>query len=171
MPTSLARFSLRMFAEIVLRESQPHGALFMLLASLELRRSRCWNFVFALLIDLNRNVVTEKLGSESADLRKKLAAFRKKNPNEDHHLDLEETDQTIESVLETVTDINKTWQTKRDKSWAGKVGHLLLQFGCTLHSHKTLLEMLPQGSEYVSIFTGSLNAVIKVCPESWHAGS
>jgi hypothetical protein len=52
------------------------------------------------------------------------------------------------------------------KANKGKLGVALgyLKKVCkTLDSHSYMLEVLPVGNEYVSLFTGTLNSIIKVC--------
>ena len=111
--------------------------------------------------------LTEIIAVESAKLREKWVAFQKNSPKEER-LDLQKFEPTIESVIDMVTYTTNAWRTRRERGGPGKVAGLFLKFGRSLNSHKTLLELLPQGSEYVSIFTGTLSAVIKVCYHHQH---
>ena len=108
-----------------------------------------------------RDPIDEVIAVESAKLREKWLAFHKNSPK-DERLDLQNTEPTIESVVDKVTKITNVWRETRGKGWRGRVASRLIHFGRTLDSHKTLLQVLPYGNEYVSIFTGSLSAVIQV---------
>lgn len=69
---------------------------------------------------------------------------------------------TIEGVIDVVQELRLSWQAKRESGRRGKVMKMFHKFCSSIHSHKTLLEILPDGNEYVSIFTGTLNLVIRV---------
>jgi hypothetical protein len=114
---------------------------------------------------LNRNPITGIIAVESVKLREKWVAFQKNSPKEER-LNLQKFEPTIESVIDMVTYTTNAWHARRERGWPRKVASLFLKFGRTLHSHKTLLELFPQGNEYVSIFTGTLSAVIQVCYQS-----
>lgn len=60
-----------------------------------------------------------------------------------------------------VKEIDTASQGKKKKGIGRAVGYFH-KFCRTLGAHSSLLKVLPEGSEYVSIFTGTLNAVIKV---------
>ena len=105
--------------------------------------------------------MTELLAIESAKLREKWVTFHRNSPEEER-LNLQRSEPTIEGVVDTVTKITNAWRARRGNGWRAKVGSLFLRFGRMLNSHSSLLKVLPEGSEYVSIFAGSLNAVIKV---------
>lgn len=61
-----------------------------------------------------------------------------------------------------VEDIRRAWAAKRSKGFMGKALDQFHRFCHTLNSHSALIAVLPEGNEYVSLFTGSLNAIIKV---------
>ena len=111
---------------------------------------------------LNRLLVAQIIAGESAKLQEKCVTFQKGVPK-DERLDLENSEPTIASVVDMVTKMTNAWRAKRGKNWWRKVETLFIRFGNTLHSHKTMLELLPQGNEYMSVFTGALSAVLKVC--------
>jgi hypothetical protein len=108
-----------------------------------------------------RNPVTKVLSVEAHKLVEKWQSFQQSSDIADR-LDLESTEPTVEDVLETVGALTQMWERKR-KSTAkrAKVLGFFKAFCRTLNSHRTFLEVLPDGNEYVSIFTGTLNAVIK----------
>jgi len=92
-------------------------------------------------------------------LREKWLVFQKNSPKEDR-VDLQRFSPSMESVVQMVNEMSSIWRKKSSK-WQ-KVSRFFTKVGRTLHAHKALLEVLPQGSEYVSVFTGSLTALVKV---------
>lgn len=68
----------------------------------------------------------------------------------------------MQSVVETVGKMDKAWQGKRKTGFRGKVTSRFHKVCGTLDSHQSLLKVLPEGSHYVSLFSGTLNAVITV---------
>lgn len=70
----------------------------------------------------------------------------------------------MESVLDTVGKVEGAWQAKRKAGVRGSVNSRFHKFCGTLDAHSSLLKVLPEGSHYVSLFSGSLNAVIAVVP-------
>jgi hypothetical protein len=68
----------------------------------------------------------------------------------------------MESVCEMVKKAESAWQVQRKAGNRGKVSSRFHKFCGTLDAHSSLLKVLPEGSEYVSLFSGSLNAVIQV---------
>lgn len=61
-----------------------------------------------------------------------------------------------------VTEVTLEWRKKRQAGHLGKAKILFHSFCGTLDSHSSLLKLLPEGNEYVAIFAGTLNAIIKV---------
>lgn len=104
---------------------------------------------------------TRIIAVEAANLRAKWLKFRHSSSNEDQ-LDLDTFEPTIESVFDLIHVANDAIQKKKKSSSAGKITAHFHKFCGTLESHSLLLKVLPEGSEYVSVFTGTLNAVIKV---------
>lgn len=104
---------------------------------------------------------TRIIAVEAANLRAKWLKFRCSTSNEDQ-LDLDTFEPTIESVFDLVHVANDAIQKKKKSTSAGKITAHFHKFCGTLESHSLLLKVLPEGSEYVSVFTGTLNAVIKV---------
>ncbi|EXU98462.1 hypothetical protein X797_008409 [Metarhizium robertsii] len=106
------------------------------------------------------NPVTRIVSVEAAKLCEKWVKFRQ-SCSKDDQLDLTTSEPTIDSVLDMVERMNKAWQEKRKQGAGGKAMAFFHKFCGTLDSHSSLLKLLPEGNEYVSIFTGTLNAVIK----------
>lgn len=110
---------------------------------------------------MSSNPVTRIISVEAARLCEKWVKFRQ-SCSKDDQLDLRTSEPTVDSVLDMVERMNKTWQEKRKQGAGRKVMAFFHRFCGTLDSHSSLLKLLPEGNEYVSIFTGTLNAVIKV---------
>lgn len=68
----------------------------------------------------------------------------------------------MEGVIDTVQKLQRAWESRRNNSRLAKAQRLFHKFCGTLNAHRLLIEVLPSGNEYVSIFTGTLNAVIQV---------
>ncbi|KAF2104705.1 hypothetical protein NA57DRAFT_70913 [Rhizodiscina lignyota] len=108
----------------------------------------------------DKNPITEVIEKESTNLRRKWARFRNHCPREEQ-VDLQDSEPTIEGVTDMVNGMMKAWKAKRGEGWSGKALSGFHRFCRTLDSHSSLLKVLPEGNEYVSVFTGTLNAVIK----------
>ncbi|KPM34605.1 hypothetical protein AK830_g11965 [Neonectria ditissima] len=104
--------------------------------------------------------VSALISVEATQLRGKWVKFHSSCSKEDK-LDLTQFEPSIEGVVDLVRESNTKWQTKRKKGSGGKFMSTFHSFCGTLDSHSALLKVLPQGNEYVSLFTGSLNAVIQ----------
>lgn len=109
-----------------------------------------------------RNPITEIIAVESAKLREKWVTFQNSCPK-DERLDTAKSEPTIEGVVDMVKEVNRAWEARRKSGRRGRVMALFHKFCGTLDAHSSMLEVLPEGSEYVSLFTGTLNAVIRVC--------
>lgn len=70
---------------------------------------------------------------------------------------------TVEGVIDQVKQIHLNSEEKRRSGFIGKTKMLFHRFCETINSHKSLLGILPEGNDYISIFTGVLHVVIKVC--------
>ncbi|KAK4167748.1 hypothetical protein QBC43DRAFT_285639 [Cladorrhinum sp. PSN259] len=107
----------------------------------------------------NANPVTHIIAVEATKLREKWVGFQKSCAKEER-LDLEVFEPTVESVFDLVTSLNATTQAKRKSGIMGKVMTRFHKFCDKLDSHAQMLKVLPDGNEYVSIFTGTLTAII-----------
>jgi hypothetical protein len=103
----------------------------------------------------------EVLRVESSRLKEKWAAFYNSCSPEDT-LDLATSEPAIEGVLAMVGQMQTAWESHRRGTWRDKAMRMFHKFCGGIDSHKTLLQILPQGSEYVSIFMGTVSVVIKV---------
>ena len=109
----------------------------------------------------NRGPVNEVIAIESAKLRDKWVKFQDNCPTE-ARLDLQKSEPTVEGVADMVKEVMNAWQTKRAKGCRGKAISRFHRFCKCLDSHSSLLKLLPHGSIYVSVLSGTLEAVIKV---------
>ncbi|KAE9365611.1 hypothetical protein N431DRAFT_519116 [Stipitochalara longipes BDJ] len=67
---------------------------------------------------------------------------------------------TVEGLIGMVDTVAKEWQSKRVASQSGKFIKHFIGFCKTLDAHSAMLEVLPDGNEYVSLFTGTLKSII-----------
>jgi hypothetical protein len=108
-----------------------------------------------------RNPITAAISVESARLREKWKLFYNHCPPEER-VDLQNSEPTLEGVVDMVNKMMQAWQAKREKSRGGRAMAGFHRFCGSLNSHSNLIKLLPEGNEYVSVFTGTLNAIIKV---------
>ncbi|KAI0020195.1 hypothetical protein F4780DRAFT_743271 [Xylariomycetidae sp. FL0641] len=102
--------------------------------------------------------ITESIAVESTRLREKCLKFLDSCSARDR-LDLSASEPSIKGTVELVNEVIAVAQSKN-----GRREKALKQFHrfCKgVDSHKSVLEIIPSGSEYVSIFAGTLNIVIK----------
>ncbi|KAI1383575.1 uncharacterized protein F4822DRAFT_81891 [Hypoxylon trugodes] len=104
--------------------------------------------------------ITKVITVESNKLREKWAPFLRNSSSEDR-LDIGRSEPTMQGVVELVQEIAATSKAKRDNSRRGKAMNMFHKFCGTVDSHKSMLELIPEGSEYVSIFAGTLNVIIR----------
>ncbi|KAL8365015.1 hypothetical protein RB595_004025 [Gaeumannomyces hyphopodioides] len=106
------------------------------------------------------NPVTKTIAVESKRLREKWSSFQDSCPAEDR-LDLSRAEPTMHGIIDTVRYMNLAWKKKRESGIIGRALQFFHRFCDTLDSHSGLLKILPEGSEYLSVFMGSLNAIIR----------
>ncbi|KAI5926622.1 hypothetical protein F4810DRAFT_707160 [Camillea tinctor] len=108
---------------------------------------------------MEQDPMTRVIAVESNKLCEKWGSFLVNSSGNDR-LNLARSEPTMEGVVELIKEIAATAQTKKDNSRRGKVMKHFHKFCGTVDSHKSMLELIPQGSEYVSIFAGTLNASV-----------
>lgn len=101
------------------------------------------------------------LAVEAERLRQQWLDFRKQNAKEDQ-LEVKNYEPTIAGVFSMVTNVEKTWQSKRKAGKRGKAMTYFHRLCRTLDAHSNILEVIPKGNEYVSIFAGTITTIIKV---------
>lgn len=111
--------------------------------------------------DPRSDPITNVISVEASTLVKKWAMFQQ-NSSENDRLDLVASEPTMESVLETSNQVMAQCQRKRKDGVWGKIKSSFHRFCGTLNAHSWIIQLLPNGNEYVSVFAGALNAVIKV---------
>lgn len=85
-----------------------------------------------------------------------------RNTPEIEQVDLTASEPTMDGVVEIVQSISAQWQAKKKLGRFGRAKELFHKLCGFLDSHSALIKLLPEGNEYVSIFAGTLNAIIKV---------
>ena len=109
-----------------------------------------------------RNTVTQTVAIEANKLRDKWLVFHSNCSKEDQ-LNLHAFQPTIEGVVAAIGQAMAVWGEKRQRGWRGKAASNFHKVCGTLDSHNNMMRMLPEASEYVSVFTGALSTVIQVC--------
>ncbi|KAF2143196.1 uncharacterized protein K452DRAFT_286025 [Aplosporella prunicola CBS 121167] len=107
-----------------------------------------------------KNPVTVALTQEAEALRKRWLEFRISNPEVDR-VDLQRSEPTAQDLVDLVEQSMSKWQERRSTGRRGKAMSFFRQFCRSINSHKAVMGILPEGNEYVSLFTGTLNAVVK----------
>lgn len=115
-------------------------------------------------------MITHAIKNESEKLRDQWLIFEQQSPHEER-LDLSCDEPTAQGIVDMVEKMRRASAAKRSKGFLGKALDLFHRFCQTLNSHSTLITILPEGNEYVSLFTGSLNAIIKVNTQHAFVGS
>lgn len=101
------------------------------------------------------------LDIEGNQLNKAWDNFRNTLPLEDR-VQFEKRAQTVADVINLVEDVERVWRHKKRKGFSGQAKTCFRKICNTLGSHSTLLELLPSGSQYASVFCGTLQTLIKV---------
>jgi hypothetical protein len=92
------------------------------------------------------------------------------NSKRGDRLDLDNIDPTPEGITRLISNsLAARGAQGRQGGWARAKSRFHRVCG-GLDSHKSLLNMLPQSSEYVSIFAGSITAIIHVCQAIYLGG-
>lgn len=71
---------------------------------------------------------------------------------------------TIEGVIKVTQQAFARWEEKKKEGFTGMTKALFHRFCDGINSHKSMLKVLPEGNEYVSLFTGVLAVIINVSP-------
>ncbi|KAK2601175.1 hypothetical protein N8I77_010643 [Diaporthe amygdali] len=108
----------------------------------------------------NRNPLTELIRVESVKVADKLLLFEQRSPKEDK-LDRTQFEPTIEGVIKLTQQVIAKWEAKKSQGFANKTKAIFHRLCRGINSHSSLLEILPDGNEYVSLFTGVLTVIIK----------
>ncbi|KAI1276256.1 hypothetical protein F5Y07DRAFT_366932 [Xylaria sp. FL0933] len=104
--------------------------------------------------------ITEVIVIESNKLLQKWYSFIS-NCSSDDRLDVTRSEPTMEGVIDLVRELTAATQAKKESSRSGKAMRYFHKFCDTLNEHKSMLKIIPEGSEYVSVFAGTLNVIIQ----------
>lgn len=101
------------------------------------------------------------LDDQGSALNEAWTQFKAKLPPEDQ-IDFSKGPQNFEHVIKIIQKVEDDWQRKKKKGFMGLTKIRFRKVCTTLASHSTLLEVLPSGSQYASVFCGTLQTLIKV---------
>jgi hypothetical protein len=104
--------------------------------------------------------ITAVLSVEAARLQIRWREFQA-NSTEEERVDLKTSEPTIQGVISMVAEVGKIWDKKRAKGKRGKATRLFHRLCGTLDAHSNILELVPRGNEYVSLFSGTLTSILK----------
>jgi hypothetical protein len=82
--------------------------------------------------------------------------------SKDEQEQLEGKKPSVEGLISMVNTVANEWQSQGMTSKSGRFMNNFTSFCETLKAHSSLLEILPEGNEYVSLFTGTLKTIINV---------
>ena len=119
------------------------------------------------LLATNLSVSDPKIRSldiEGNELNRAWERFRNTLPLEER-VQFEKRAQTVADVINVVENVERVWRQKKRTGFFGKTKTYFRKICNTLGSHSTLLELLPSGSQYASVFCGTLQTLIKVSVE------
>ena len=71
----------------------------------------------------------------------------------------------INTLREIVGDAQLEWETKRGKGF-GKVKSYVSDFLELMDDHSYLFKFIPAGDKYISLITGVVSSVVKVCNQT-----
>lgn len=112
--------------------------------------------------NFDRDPLTELIHDESVQLAKKLLDFDKTVSKKDR-MDDSQFEPTIQGVIKVTQQVFERWEKNKREGFMGTTKALFHRFCDGINSHSSMLKVLPEGSEYVSLFTGVLSVVINVC--------
>lgn len=113
------------------------------------------------MLNLSRDPTTKVLREQAVLLSHAWKVFRTTLPKSEQE-ELEGKIPTVAGLVGMVDVVAKEWQNKRAASQSGKYMKYFTGFCETLDAHSSMLEVLPDGNEYVSLFTGTLKTIIHV---------
>lgn len=115
-------------------------------------------------LTLSRDSTTKVIREQGVLLSHAWKVFRETIPKSEQE-NLEGKIPSVEGLIGIVGAVARDWQNKRTASKSGKYMKYFTSFCETLDSHSYMLEVLPNGNEYVSLFTGTLKTIINVSNE------
>jgi len=109
----------------------------------------------------NRDPGRALLDTEGNELSRTWQKFRDVLPAEDR-VKFAKRPAKLDDVFMVVQEADNKWQTQKDEGKLGKTKIIFRKICKSLESHSQMLEILPASSQYVSIFYGTLQSLIKV---------
>lgn len=103
----------------------------------------------------------EKLEICKKDLKQALSNFQEQIPS-DLRKEHPGTCTKWEDVEALMSKLQDRWQKRKEQSKFGKVAHYFRRISKNINNHSNALKLLPASSEYVSLFYGSLDMILKV---------
>jgi hypothetical protein len=110
---------------------------------------------------LSSDPITSIVALESEKLRV-LWQTRQENLPEADRIDVRNIEPKIEDMVKIVKNGLASWDKKRREGFGGMFMSKFHAFCGFMRSHQTLLDVLPQSSEYVSVFYGTITAILSV---------
>jgi hypothetical protein len=111
--------------------------------------------------DRESDPTTRIVREQAIKLSRVWKDFRTSLPKDEQE-QLEKKKPSVEGLVAMVNTVASEWQGQRTASRSGRFMNSFIGFCGTLKAHSTLLEILPEGNEYISLFTGSLKTIINV---------
>ncbi|KAL3421223.1 phytanoyl- dioxygenase family protein [Phlyctema vagabunda] len=112
--------------------------------------------------DINNDPITAVLQTEARNLSRSWLKFRRSLP-EDQRDDIEGQVPSVEGLIQMVTRYTSSREEEKAKSKRGRFMKHFSSVCSTIQSHQVMLDVLPSGSEYVSILTGALKTIVTAC--------
>ncbi|PVH75852.1 hypothetical protein DL98DRAFT_643162 [Cadophora sp. DSE1049] len=107
-----------------------------------------------------RNPECGQLDTEGNELSRTWARFRDILPVEDR-VQFAQRPAQLDDVFKLVQEADKIWRTRKDAGKFGKAKATFRKICMNLGAHHEMLTVLPSSSQYVSIFYGTLQTLIK----------
>ncbi|KAI1144886.1 hypothetical protein F4825DRAFT_475406 [Nemania diffusa] len=112
------------------------------------------------LTDAKLDPVADVIVVESNKLLQKWSSFLGSCSSDDR-LDITRSEPTMQGVIDLVSEIAAASRSKVENSRRGKAMRYFHRFCETIDSHKSMLHIIPEGSEYFSVFAGTLAVIIQ----------
>ncbi|KAK5110405.1 hypothetical protein LTR85_001269 [Meristemomyces frigidus] len=103
----------------------------------------------------------ERLRPQAVRLSRAWEEFRVKLPSTEAAR-FEHRAPTFDDVISMMTDVEQRWDKQRKKGTFGAISNNYRRCCLCIKSHEKMLKILPDGSEYVSLFTGVLTSIVYV---------
>ena len=102
------------------------------------------------------------LHERAVELSKQWGRFRDKVPEEARVQAWARRAPTLNDVKQLMLDVESSWDQKRKSGVTGRIGIQYRRACVFIKDHETMLKIIPEGNEYVSLFSGVLRSVVTV---------